>query len=165
MSERTRGPRGRGPRGRGDHERGGRTRGDIRLVVLSLLNEADMHGYQLMREIKHRSNGSWRPSPGSIYPLLQQMTDDGLVVPNEDGDRKVFTLTDLGRESAAQESADQVWDKLSSRSKSDDLRSAQIALVDAVSHLSRSGTEEQLTAAEAILIATRKQIYGLLAAD
>ena len=81
---------GRGPRA---------GRGDVRAAILALLAEEPMHGYQIMRELGERSGGVWRPSPGSIYPTLQQLEDEELVRPETgDGGRRVFTLTDAGRE-------------------------------------------------------------------
>ena len=81
---------GRGPRA---------GRGDVRAAILALLAEEPMHGYQIMRELGERSGGVWRPSPGSIYPTLQQLEDEELVRPETgDGGRRVFALTDAGRE-------------------------------------------------------------------
>src|SRR5579875_749321 len=92
------GPRGRGfgpgegrPFGGG---RGRRRRGEIRLALLLLLSEEPRNGYQLMQAIEERSAGRWTPSPGSVYPALSQLEDEGLVrsVPAESG--KAFELTD-----------------------------------------------------------------------
>src|SRR4051795_11741623 len=96
---------GRGRR-RGNYGYGGqffrgarRGRGDIRAAILALLSEEPMHGYQIIRELSERSGGVWRPSPGSVYPTLQQLEDEELVRPETgDGGRRVFTLTDAGRE-------------------------------------------------------------------
>ncbi len=76
-----RGPgRGRGPFGPGGPRRGGRARrGDVRAAILALLGETPMHGYQIIQELETRSNGLWRPSPGSVYPTLQLFVDEGLV--------------------------------------------------------------------------------------
>ena len=104
---------GRG-RGRGrSRRRGGVGRGDVRIAVLSLLSEEPMHGYQIMSELADRSGGAWQPSPGSIYPLLQQLADEGLVESAKSEGRKVFSLTDTGATTAA-ETADEtpVWERL-----------------------------------------------------
>src|SRR5829696_6959025 len=77
----------RGPRAR---------RGDVRAALLLLLAEEPRNGYQLMQEIEQRSDGLWRPSPGSVYPALQQLEDEGLVTPAGEG-RKAYTLTADGR--------------------------------------------------------------------
>jgi DNA-binding PadR family transcriptional regulator len=86
---------GRGPRGRG---RGRARRGDVRLALLRLLAEEPRNGYQLMQTIEERSGGRWRPSPGSVYPTLSQLEDEGLIRSSEaDGSRR-FEITDAGRE-------------------------------------------------------------------
>src|SRR6187455_3126731 len=72
-------------------------RGDVRAALLVLLGEEPRNGYQLMQEIERRSDGVWRPSPGSVYPALQLLEDEGLVrvAPEQGG--KEYELTDAGR--------------------------------------------------------------------
>src|SRR4051794_41200479 len=72
-------------------------RGDVRAALLVLLAEEPRNGYGLMQEIEQRSGGVWRPSPGSVYPALQQLEDEGLVRAAESGGRKQYELTDEGR--------------------------------------------------------------------
>src|SRR3954466_13073051 len=79
--------------GRGSRAR----RGDVRAALLVLLADEPRNGYGLMQEIEARSEGAWRPSPGSVYPALQQLEDEGLVRAEESGGRRLFTLTDEGR--------------------------------------------------------------------
>ncbi len=116
-----------GPEGRGRHGRrgpGGRrgrgpraSRGDIRAAILALLVEEQMHGYQIMREINERSGGVWRPSPGSIYPTLQQLQDEGLVDSEESPrGRRLFVLTDEGRKEAETSKGDRAHGTRSARS-------------------------------------------------
>ena len=77
--------RGRGPRAR---------RGDVRAALLALLAEEPRNGYQLMQEIERRSDGAWRPSPGSVYPALQQLEDEGLIRAEvQDGSRRSRSRT------------------------------------------------------------------------
>src|SRR5216683_7701674 len=86
---------GRGPRGRGRKAR----RGDIRTAALLLLAEEPRNGYQIMQEVEERSDGVWRPSPGSVYPALQQLEDEGLIVAQADeSGRRSYQLTDEGRD-------------------------------------------------------------------
>jgi DNA-binding PadR family transcriptional regulator len=87
-------------RGFGGHGRGrGRARrGDVRAALLVLLDEQPRNGYQLIQEIEQRSGGIWRPSPGSVYPALQQLEDEGLVRAEEADGRRTYTLTGEGRE-------------------------------------------------------------------
>ena len=88
------GPRGFGPGG----PRGGkrRKRGEIRDAILQLLTDRPMHGYEMIQEIEERSDSRWSPSPGSVYPMLQLLEDEGLISHAELEGRKVFSLTTPG---------------------------------------------------------------------
>src|SRR5207244_387339 len=91
------GPAPRGGRG-GLGGRGRSKRGDVRAAILKLLTERPMHGYEMIQEIAERSQDLWKPSPGSVYPTLQLLVDEGLLVAREsDGSKKLFELTDEGR--------------------------------------------------------------------
>ena len=92
------GPAG-GRGGRRGHGRGRGRRGDVRAAILVLLAERPMHGYEMIQEIAERSNDVWKPSPGSVYPTLQLLVDEGLIVATEsEGSKKLFELTDDGRD-------------------------------------------------------------------
>ena len=78
--------------------RGRRRRGDVRAALLLLLAEEPRNGYQLMQAIEERSGGRWRPSPGSVYPTLAQLEDEGLIRATERDGTKLFEITDAGRE-------------------------------------------------------------------
>src|SRR4051812_49557858 len=112
------------PWGRGDlgFRRRRMRRGDVRAAALVLLAEEPRNGYGLMQEIEARSEGAWRPSPGSVYPALQQLEDEGLVRPDESGGRKLFTLTDEGRAYVAANEAElgQPWDAVNAESGGED---------------------------------------------
>jgi DNA-binding PadR family transcriptional regulator len=71
--------------------------GEVRLALLSLLNEAPMHGYELMRRLEERSGGIYRASAGTIYPTLQQLEDEGLVISETQDGKKIYRLTEEGR--------------------------------------------------------------------
>src|SRR5258708_33453853 len=102
---------GRGPRGRGRRAR----RGDIRTAALLLLAEEPRNGYQIMQEVEERSSGVWRPSPGSVYPALQQLEDEGLIRSEERDGRKLFALTDAGQAHVQERDAGAPapWDQMS----------------------------------------------------
>src|SRR4051794_31548510 len=89
---------GRGMRG----YQGRAGRGDIRAAILALLAEQPMHGYQIMRELRDRSGGAWRVSPGSVYPTLSQLEDEELIRAEQAGGKRVFTLTEAGKAEAEQ---------------------------------------------------------------
>src|ERR687883_882324 len=101
-----------GPHFGGPHLRGRARRGDVRAALLVLLDEEPRNGYGLMQEIERRRGGAWRPRPGSVYPALQQLEDEGLVRAEEREGSRVFSLTDKGR-TYVDEHADELgapWD-------------------------------------------------------
>ena len=72
-------------------------RGDVRAAILDMLREQPMNGYQLISQIAERSGGAWKPSPGSVYPTIQQLEDEGLVEADDERGRRTLRLTDEGR--------------------------------------------------------------------
>jgi len=144
-------------------------RGDVRLAVLTLLGERPMHGYQIITELTERSAGAWRPSPGSVYPTLQQLEDEGLVTAVEEDGRRTFTLTDAGRAELARTASGRAapWDELADQ---DDegvrrLRSTAFQVMGAVMQVAAAGNERQQAEAERLLRDVRKSLYRLLAED
>src|SRR4051794_26747071 len=101
----------RGPRGRGRKAR----RGDIRTAALLLLAEEPRNGYQIMQEVDERSEGVWNPSPGSVYPALAQLEDEGLIATEEHEGRKLYALTDAGRKAVEERGDDRPapWEQMS----------------------------------------------------
>src|SRR5436305_987014 len=85
--------------------------GEVRLALLSLLNEGPKNGYQLMKEMKERSGGLYRASAGTIYPTLQLLEDEGLIQPTQQEGKRVFELTDAGRAELARdpEAVRRIW--------------------------------------------------------
>ena len=93
-------------------EAGGRKRGDVRAAILTLLAERPMHGYEMIQEIAERSQDLWRPSPGSVYPTLQLLVDEGLIAGTEsEGSKKLFELTEDGR-AAAEKIETPPWEEI-----------------------------------------------------
>ena len=168
---RGRGPgRHRGPFGPGGPRRGGRARrGDVRAAILALLGESPMHGYQIIQELESRSNGLWRPSPGSVYPTLQLFEDEGLVTASEVDGKRVFDLTEAGRARLAEAGADAVspWDAVA-RETPDDLgrlREGVHQLMAATHQVAHAGTSSQSVRALEVLTEARRKIYAILAED
>jgi DNA-binding PadR family transcriptional regulator len=156
---------GGGPRRRG---RGRARRGDIRAAVLLVLADRPMHGYEVMTELAERSGGVWRPSPGSVYPTLQQLEDEDLVRSEEIDQKRVFRLTDAGKAEAEQVAARgapwaTVSDGLTDEQRA--LQQAMFQLGAAVMQVTQAGTAEQAAAAQALLDDARKGVYRLLAED
>ncbi len=73
-------------------------RGDLKYMILELLRDRPMHGYEVMRALEETSHGAYKASPGSVYPTLQSLEDDGYVASEEKDGRKVYTITDGGLE-------------------------------------------------------------------
>ena len=67
--------------------------GILEIAVLGLLKDRPMHGYEMIQELESRTGGIWRPSPGSVYPTLQMLEDEGLIEAEATGGRKRFTVT------------------------------------------------------------------------
>jgi DNA-binding PadR family transcriptional regulator len=158
-------------RGQFEQKMGGATRmgrGDVRSAVLALLAEKPMHGYQIIREIEDRSGGSWKPSPGSVYPTLQLLTDEGLVSAEESDGRKTYSLTEAGRaivDADAEKSAP--WESTGPRegARTGALPKAGLDLAQAVAQVGRSGTPEQVKQAVDILDEARRRLFSILAQD
>lgn len=156
-----------GPLGRG---RGGRRRkGDVRVAVLQLLAEEPRNGYQLISALEERTEGAWRPSPGTIYPALAQLTDEGLIEPVEEGG-KVYRLTAAGRE-AEEVGSDtpRTWDEIRDASAPRHPRADHALwhefgqLAQALKAVTGAGTARDHERAAALLAETRRKVYGLLA--
>ncbi|BAJ72971.1 predicted transcriptional regulator [Microbacterium testaceum StLB037] len=142
-------------------------KGDVRSAVLSLLLEQPMHGYQIIREIEERSGGSWKPSPGSVYPTLQLLTDEGLVQSEESNGRKTYSLTAEGREAAGEETTERTapWESAGSRDggRMTALPKAGVELAQAAAQVARTGDKEQVAQAVEILDDARRKLYAILA--
>jgi DNA-binding PadR family transcriptional regulator len=158
------GPFGPGGRGRGG-PRGRARRGDVRASILALLKDRPMHGYEMIQEIAERSGGAWKPSPGSVYPTLQLLEDEGLISSASEGGKKLFTLTGTGREEAeagpeapwedAGRGVD--WDAMN------EIRKAGGGLIEAFRQVWATGTPDQREKALTVVNEARKRLYLILA--
>ena len=183
---------GRGGHSHGHHHRGGRggpwgggppfgfpggpfgrrqrmRRGDVRAALLVLLAEEPRNGYGLMQEIEQRSQGVWRPSPGSVYPALAQLEDEGLVRSEEGEGRKLFTLTDAGRAHVDEhrEELGEPWAAVSGDvdAKAFELRDLMWQTGAAAMQVLQAGDEAQVSRAREILAETRRSLYRILAEE
>jgi len=146
-----------GPRG-GRGGRGGRgraRRGDVRSAILTLLAEEPRNGYGVIQEIEERSNGVWKPSPGAVYPALQQLEDEGLVAPVEVEGRKLFELTAAGREYVETTLADAPapWAAVAEEAGTSyrDAKHQLAQVWHAYAAVAQDGNPEQLAAASKVL--------------
>jgi DNA-binding PadR family transcriptional regulator len=161
------GPGGRGGRG-GPFGRGRKARrGDIRTAALLLLAQEPRNGYQIMQEVEERSEGVWRPSPGSVYPALAQLEDEGLIRAGERDGRKHYELTDAGREYVQKrgEDAPAPWEQMSGdfSSQAHELAGLMREVGSAFVQVMRTGSESQWAQARRVLVSTRKDLYRILA--
>ena len=155
----------RGPRAR---------RGDVRSAILDVLRAAEasgeqVNGYQVIQQISERSGGSWRPSPGSVYPTIQQLQDEGLVETDDGRGRKSLALSDEGRQYVAEHADElaQVWRPFDRQSADDTsfsgLKPEIGQVMGAVWQIVTAGSESQQRAAIDVLVETRRKLYGILA--
>ena len=151
-----------GPRGRRAR------RGDVRAALLVLLAEEPRNGYQLMQEIEQRSEGVWRPSPGSVYPALQQLEDEGLVITVQADGGRVFQLTDAGR-TAVEERGDAPtpWDAVKDEGGPAPRRIGHLIkeVAMAAAQVIHTGDAAKMEKAEALMKETRRSLYRILADD
>jgi DNA-binding PadR family transcriptional regulator len=144
-------------------------RGDVRAGILALLAEQPRNGYQIMQELEQRSNGMWRPSPGSVYPALQQLEDEGLVRVQESGGGRVFMLTEQGQ-AYVKEHHDEVaapWESMSSAAGEEvlDVMNLMRSIGTAAMQISTGGTTAQAAEARKVLAEARRALYRILAED
>ncbi len=156
---------GRGPRAR---------RGDVRSAILDVLRDAaergeQLNGYQVIGRIEERSQGSWKPSPGSVYPTISQLQDEELVVEQSEGSRRSLRLTEAGTTYAAEHAAElaAVWAPFTAAQDAPaggvDLKPEIGQVMSAVWQILTTGTERQRQAAVEVLVDARRRLYGILA--
>jgi DNA-binding PadR family transcriptional regulator len=165
--------------GQPEQRRGPRVRrGDVRSAILDVLRTAaetegaePVNGYQVIQQIAERSGGAWRPSPGSVYPTIQLLQDEGLVETDDERSRTSLALTAEGTAYAA-EHADElaaVWAPFERREREEqssgygDLKPEIGQVMGAVWQIITSGSEQQQRAAIDVLVDTRRKLYGILA--
>jgi DNA-binding PadR family transcriptional regulator len=170
------GPGGGGPwGGRGGGGRGGRPwgrarRGDVRSAILALLAERPMHGYEIIGELSERTEGLWRPSPGSIYPTLQLLEDEGLIIAQADeaGGKRRYSLTDEGRRAAEEIAGGPApWEAVTAGAPAGarNLRQAVMKLMPAVRQVMMTGGPREYEEVAKILDETRRRLYAILASE
>ncbi len=166
--------------GQPEQQRGPRVRrGDVRAAILDVLRtsgqaEESVNGYQVIQQIAERSNDAWRPSPGSVYPTIQQLQDEGLVETDDERGRRTIRLTASGA-TYADEHADElaaVWAPFERREREEragspgdfaDLKPEIGQVMSAVWQILTTGSEQQRRTAVDILVETRRNLYGVLA--
>ncbi len=139
-------------------------RGATRTAILAALRSEPAHGYEVMRRLEEMSGGLWRPSPGSVYPHLQMLEDEGLVQSSEVDGTRTYALTDLGRAEA--EKATLPWD--GAGEADDAVRNLRLGigqLMSAAKQLAGAGEKPQIERGIAVVQRARKELYQILAED
>lgn len=159
----------------GEQQRGPRVRrGDVRSAILAVLRDEPMNGYQVISTIADRTEGAWKPSPGSVYPTISQLEDEGLVIGDDERGRRTLRLTDEGRAWCDQHAGEiaAVWEPFGApkagrteRGGTDysSLKPEIGQVMSAVWQIVSTGTDQQRRDAIEILVDTRRRLYGLLA--
>lgn len=151
-------------------------RGDVRVAILAVLAEEPLNGYQVIQQIADRTGGAWRPSPGSVYPTLSQLEDEGLIEGDDERGRRTLRLSDAGRDylAAHHDEVAAVWapfeggahDTRDDEKGSADFTSLKPELgrvMNAVWQIITTGTDDQRRAAIGVLVEARRGLYGILA--
>jgi DNA-binding PadR family transcriptional regulator len=158
-----------GMRGWGGGRRRRMRRGDVRAAILVLIAEQPHTGYSLMDEIERRSNGAWRPSPGSVYPTLLQLEDEGLIRSGEGEGRTPYTLTEAGTAYVEEnrEELGEPWVKTAEGVGEErlELRGLLGQIMGATHQVSVAGDDAQVARAKELLAQTRRGLYQILADD
>ncbi len=126
-----------------------------------------MHGYEMIQEIAERSGGAWKPSPGSVYPTLQLLEDEGLITSASEGGKKLFTLTDAGR-AEAEGGPETPWEAVGRGvdwEAAQEIRQAGFGLMEAFGQVWKTGSAEQREKAVAVINDARKKLYLILAGE
>ena len=124
-----------------------------------------MHGYEMIQEIGERSNGAWRPSPGSVYPTLQLLEDEGLIVSASEGGKRLFTLTETGR-TEAESGPEAPWEEVGRGvdwEGVNEIRQAGFGLMEAFGQVWKAGSAAQRKKALTVINDARKKLYLILA--
>ncbi len=142
-------------------------RGNVRAAILLLLEDSPRNGYQVMQELEERSGGAWRPSPGSVYPALQLLADEGLIRGETREGGTIYELTDAGRKHVEEhrEGLGSPWEQAGAGVPDGvrELMGLAMQVGVAARQVTHAGNEAQLKAAGEILADARRKLYGILA--
>jgi DNA-binding PadR family transcriptional regulator len=133
-------------------------RGGIKYLILAVLAEGPRHGYDIITALEEKSNGRYRPSPGSVYPTLTLLEEGGYITGNTAEGKRVFTVTDAGRELLAKKPADALDDD----DDGVDLRGSAMKLAAAVMQAARASDVDSQEKVRDILDTARREIYKIL---
>jgi DNA-binding PadR family transcriptional regulator len=144
-------------------------RGDVRAAILVLLAEQPSNGYQIMQELAQRSQGAWKPSPGSVYPALALLEDEGLIRDETTAAGKLFSLTDAGRTYVADHRDELGTPWATATAAAGDPRFELMGMIRhigaAAAQVAHSGNPAQIAEAQKVMRNARRALYRILAED
>ncbi len=134
-----------------------------------LLAETPRNGYQIIQELDERSRGAWKPSPGSVYPVLQQLEDEGLVISSAADVGRLYRITDAGSSYVAshRDEMGKPWEEAANAVSPPAMELAQLIpqVLGAIKQVLHAGNERQIRQASTVLTETRRALYRILAED
>lgn len=139
--------------------------GDVRAALLLALQDGPAHGYELGQRLERASGGAWRPSPGSIYPTLQALADEDLIIATDRDGKRIYELGRAGQaelKQRAERGEATPW-QAATDAPSSGLKEAVMALKLAARQVGEIGSADQVARATTILVEARRQVYALLA--
>jgi len=138
-------------------------RGDMKPIILNVLAEKPMHGYEIIRQLEEKSEGLWRPSPGSVYPTLQLLEDEDLVTSVEENGKKVYTITEKGMDEAKKTPIKNPWEKWDKGDikKFIKVRVAAKQILPALMKINESEDDEKIERAMKIIQDTAEKLQKL----
>jgi DNA-binding PadR family transcriptional regulator len=140
-------------------------RGDMSPILLRVLAEKPMHGYEIIRELEQISHGLWRPSPGSVYPTLQLLEEQDLVASLDEGGKKVYTITDAGRSEAKNSKARGPWEWHGAKHDLEqvmEIRGSILAFIGMMKQVMRGGSADQQKRAVAVVKEAKAKLQAIL---
>jgi DNA-binding PadR family transcriptional regulator len=143
-------------------------RGDIRLALLAALVDGPAHGYELIQRLEERTQGRWKPSPGSVYPTLTMLEEQGFARSEQRDDKRIYTITEAGQTeltTRTTEAGGPPWmlGNDPSGGAHGGLRHAMGQLLMAAKQVGAVGDPALVEQATAVVNDARRKIYALLA--
>ena len=149
-------------RGWGGHQA---KRGDMSPILLRVLAEKPMHGYEIIRDLEKKSHGLWRPSPGSVYPTLQLLEEQDFVQSRDEGGKKVYTITDAGKSEAKNSKARGPWEPHGDKRDMEQVMQVRGSIVEFIGMLRqvmRGGSESQQKRAVEVVSEAKAKLAAIL---
>ncbi len=158
--------------------RGRARRGEMRYLLLDVLRDGPKHGYEIVKTIEERTGGRYVPSPGSVYPTMQYLADQGLVKVDQDAERRVYELTDKGRVELDAHAAEVkgLWERFTASQVAESSRHEVAFLMEDLDNLSRTiwgglreaiekGDQEKIRSIRKAVENSQNEIRGIISGN